>query len=320
MDSDIYKVLEAIGWELGRSPDEALASFLGETTALLEKAQRPDGYLNSFIQVSGRPRYSFLASSHELYCAGHLIQAGLACQRGAGDPALLAVARRFEGHLVDHFLDRQEGIDGHRQLPVGLAAAPGHRGRGACRPDGARPVQRVRGVNCRRRDPILLRQPAAAPGGPRREGRSGPPPGMVQLRLLPAEHHAHDGLHYSTTWPRPPAAPCTCSSSPARRSAPPWRGPLVYCLEQADQPAGVNLADLALTPGDLDEEPATLPGVGDTVLIRRPAGRRPAGSRSPPLPSPTSSGTTGTAAPCRSGRRWPDRLPGLGRALHGPAR
>ncbi len=121
MDSDIYKVLEAIGWELGRSPDEGLASFLGETTALLEKAQQPDGYLNSCIQVTGRPRYSFLAWSHELYCAGHLIQAGIACQRGAGDPALLAVARRFADHLVDHFLGQQEGIDGHPIVESALA-------------------------------------------------------------------------------------------------------------------------------------------------------------------------------------------------------
>ena len=121
MDSDIYKVLEAIGWELGRSPDEGLSSFLAETTTLLEKAQQPDGYLNSCIQVTGRARYSSLASSHELYCAGHLIQAGLACQRGAGDPALLAVARRFADHLVDHFLDQQQGIDGHPIVETALA-------------------------------------------------------------------------------------------------------------------------------------------------------------------------------------------------------
>ena len=121
MDSDIYKVLEAIGWELGRSPDEGLSSFLAETTALLEKAQQPDGYLNSYIQVTGRPRYSFLSYSHELYCAGHLIQAGIACQRGAGDPALLAVARRFADHLVEHFLDQQEGIDGHPIVESALA-------------------------------------------------------------------------------------------------------------------------------------------------------------------------------------------------------
>ena len=52
------------------------------------------------------------------------------------------------------------------------------------------------------------------------------------------------------------------------------RGPLVYCIEQADQPAGVDLADLALVPGALGEEPATLPGLGDTVLVRASAVHR----------------------------------------------
>ncbi len=121
MDSDLYKVLEAVGWELGRTADQELASFLAEATALLEKAQQPDGYLNSYMQVTGRPRYSFLASSHEMYCAGHLIQAAIACHRGAGDPGLLQVARRFADHLVDHFLGREEGIDGHPIVETALA-------------------------------------------------------------------------------------------------------------------------------------------------------------------------------------------------------
>jgi uncharacterized protein len=76
MDSDLYKTLEAIGWELARtgdgtaaSPDD-LVSFVTEATLLLAKAQQPDGYLNSYIQVTGQPRYAALASSHELYCAG----------------------------------------------------------------------------------------------------------------------------------------------------------------------------------------------------------------------------------------------------------
>jgi DUF1680 family protein len=121
MDSDLYKVLEAVGWELGRSADQELSGFLAEATALLEKAQQPDGYLNSYMQVTGRRRYSFLASSHEMYCAGHLIQAAIACQRGAGDPGLLRVARRFADHLVDHFLGREEGIDGHPIVETALA-------------------------------------------------------------------------------------------------------------------------------------------------------------------------------------------------------
>ena len=88
MDSDIYKTLEAIGWELARDPGGPagadLASFAAGTAGLLEQAQAPDGYLDSCIQVSGEPRYSRLASSHEMYCAGHLIQAAVALARAAG--------------------------------------------------------------------------------------------------------------------------------------------------------------------------------------------------------------------------------------------
>jgi hypothetical protein len=50
----------------------------------------------------------------------------------------------------------------------------------------------------------------------------------------------------------------------------------VYCLEQADQPGGIDLADLVLVPGDLEEARATVAGVGDTVLVRASAVHRPA--------------------------------------------
>jgi uncharacterized protein len=153
MDSDAYKTLEAIAWELGRvgaagpggddpggsvaggavlgtSRDPGLAAFSADTTALLEKAQQPDGYLNSYIQVTGKPRYAHLESSHELYCAGHLIQAAIAAHRGAqatagtaaDDPAagLFGVARRFADHLVETF-GGKTGNDGHPVIETALA-------------------------------------------------------------------------------------------------------------------------------------------------------------------------------------------------------
>ncbi len=127
MDSDIYKTLEAIGWELahGRLPgnpeSRELASFAAEVTALLEEAQRPDGYLNSYFQVSGEPRYTRLAWSHEMYCAGHLIQAAVALHRGAGDGRLLAVAVRLADHLVREFAGQERGLDGHPIIETALA-------------------------------------------------------------------------------------------------------------------------------------------------------------------------------------------------------
>jgi hypothetical protein len=113
MDSDVYKTLEAISWELGRTSDSELSDFAAETTALLAKAQQDDGYLNSYVQVTGRPRYARLESSHELYCAGHLIQAGVAAARSFNGGTLLGVARRFADHLVSMFLGSEGGLDGH---------------------------------------------------------------------------------------------------------------------------------------------------------------------------------------------------------------
>jgi DUF1680 family protein len=86
-------------------------------------AQRPDGYLNSYIQVTGKPRYANLAYSHELYCAGRLIQAGIAAQRSLGDTGqspLFGVARRFADQLVKEFLGTQDGLDGHPIVETAL--------------------------------------------------------------------------------------------------------------------------------------------------------------------------------------------------------
>jgi hypothetical protein len=120
MDSDVHKTLEAISWELGRGSDPGLADFAAETTELLAKAQQADGYLNSYVQVSGSPRYSRLASSHELYCAGHLIQAAVAASRTFDGGALLQVARRFADHLVASFAGHQAGLDGHPIVETAL--------------------------------------------------------------------------------------------------------------------------------------------------------------------------------------------------------
>jgi uncharacterized protein len=58
------------------------------------------------------------------------------------------------------------------------------------------------------------------------------------------------------------------------------RGPLVYCFEQADQPAGTDLEDLALVLGDLGERAVTTPGIGPTVLIEAAAlAAEPAGDQ-----------------------------------------
>jgi hypothetical protein len=130
MDSDIYKTLEAIGWELARTADGGedngeLTGFTDQTVDLLERAQEADGYLDSYIQVSGARRWEGLAYSHEMYCAGHLIQAAVALARSAdGTPIatrLLAVARKVADRLVGTFAGHEIALDGHPEIETALA-------------------------------------------------------------------------------------------------------------------------------------------------------------------------------------------------------
>ena len=122
-DSDLYKVLEAVGWETGRAGNGGWDAFVDDTVALLREAQDDDGYLNSWIQgVHPERRWQQLEESHELYCAGHMIQAAVAVARGAGRDDLLDVARRFADLAVKRFGDDggEPGIDGHPEMETAL--------------------------------------------------------------------------------------------------------------------------------------------------------------------------------------------------------
>jgi DUF1680 family protein len=120
MDSDIHKTLEAIGWAHETGRVQAFDDFAAASIELLKRVQQDDGYLNSYIQVSGEPRYERLASSHEMYCAGHFIQAAIALARGAGDPSALDIAMRLADHLVREFAGRRRSLDGHPIIETAL--------------------------------------------------------------------------------------------------------------------------------------------------------------------------------------------------------
>ena len=122
-DSDVYKWLEALAWERGREPSDELDRLASEAIQLVAAAQAPDGYLNTWCQVIDPAwRWTDLEMGHELYCAGHLIQAGVATARATGDGSLLAVARRFADLIDDVFgHDPARGTDGHPEIKVALA-------------------------------------------------------------------------------------------------------------------------------------------------------------------------------------------------------
>jgi DUF1680 family protein len=121
-DSDVYKTVEAASWALGIDEIAGFRKFVDLTTTLLTEAQDADGYLNSWFQnVHPEQRWQDLRWGHEMYCAGHLIQAGVAAARAGGNIELLKVARRFADLLVRRFgSGGQEGICGHPGIETAL--------------------------------------------------------------------------------------------------------------------------------------------------------------------------------------------------------
>ncbi|MFF3906276.1 glycoside hydrolase family 127 protein [Streptomyces sp. NPDC001848] len=129
-DSDVYKWLEAASWQLAHQTeledDGQLADAVDRIVALVADAQQPDGYLNTWFQLrEGGKRYEDLRWGHELYCAGHLIQAAVAHHRATGGAELLDVARRFADHIDSVFGPPGsgkpiDGIDGHPEVESAL--------------------------------------------------------------------------------------------------------------------------------------------------------------------------------------------------------
>ncbi|GGI41981.1 hypothetical protein GCM10010988_36750 [Cnuibacter physcomitrellae] len=121
-DSEVYKLLEAMAWDLARTPDAGLEATFDALVDRIGAAQDDDGYLNTAFGHPGRPpRWSDLAMGHELYNAGHLIQAGVARFRTGHDDRLVEIARRAADQICEEF--GEGGLDavcGHPEIEVAL--------------------------------------------------------------------------------------------------------------------------------------------------------------------------------------------------------
>ena len=122
LDSDVHKWLEAVGWELAQRPDERLLALAEPIIDLVAKAQRADGYVDSYYQAA-QPGKEFTNAEwgHELYVAGHLVQAAVAWHRGLGDDRLMNIALRFVQRIEDELgPGKREWICGHPEFEMAL--------------------------------------------------------------------------------------------------------------------------------------------------------------------------------------------------------
>ncbi len=121
-DSDVYKMMEAAAWEVGRSGSSEADQRFTSLTAVIAPVQEDDGYLNTVFGRPGQPdRYSDLEWGHELYCYGHMLQAAVARARTGRDGEFVAVARRVADHVCQAFGPGGiERVGGHPEIELGL--------------------------------------------------------------------------------------------------------------------------------------------------------------------------------------------------------
>ena len=123
-DSDVAKWLEAASYSLATFPDPELEQQVDEAISLIASAQQPDGYLNPhFTVVEPEKRWKNLRENHELYCAGHLIEAAVAHFQTTGKRTLLDVMCRYADHIAATFgtgPGQKRGYDGHQEIELAL--------------------------------------------------------------------------------------------------------------------------------------------------------------------------------------------------------
>ena len=124
-DTDLAKWLEAVGFYLSSyGRDERLEELADYAIDLIGKAQQPDGYLDTYFIINAPDKkWINLEEGHELYTAGHLMEAAVAYYEATGKKAFLDIVCRLADLLCDKFGFEEgkcHGYPGHPEVEVGL--------------------------------------------------------------------------------------------------------------------------------------------------------------------------------------------------------
>ncbi len=120
-DSDLYKTIEGASYSLMTKPDPQLEHQLDSIISIIAAAQQDDGYLMTQFTILNPDKIWTDMEKHEMYCAGHLMEAAIAFKDATGKNSLMDVAEKFADHLVDTFgVGKKSWVTGHPEVELAL--------------------------------------------------------------------------------------------------------------------------------------------------------------------------------------------------------
>ena len=120
-DSDVYKALEGMAYSLVNNPDPVLEAKCDEWIDKFAAAQQDDGYINTYYTLTGLENRWTDMDKHEMYCAGHMIEAAVAYYKATGKRKLLDVAVRMADYMMTVFGEgKRHWVPGHEEIELAL--------------------------------------------------------------------------------------------------------------------------------------------------------------------------------------------------------
>ena len=126
-ESDLAKWLEAVFVSLQKNPDNELNNYAENLIEKIISNQEENGYLNSFFTFfEPENKFKNLKVRHELYCAGHLMEAALEHLKLNGTSRFYDAMERYMDHIASTFgiePGKKRGYPGHQEIELALLKA-----------------------------------------------------------------------------------------------------------------------------------------------------------------------------------------------------
>ena len=131
-DSDVAKWMEGAIYTLADRDDPELEARIDDLVEDIKKNQDENGYFNIYFTVVEPENRFTNRDKHELYCAGHLMEAAVAYSEVKGKRDLLDCMEKYADHIYKVFIeDKSAGFTtpGHEEIELALVRMYLHTGK-----------------------------------------------------------------------------------------------------------------------------------------------------------------------------------------------